>query len=54
MWLTFYDGEADSYVPLQHGVNMETPLTTPDGFPRNDIDIAQSKDAILLSLREFV
>lgn len=24
-----------------HGVNMETPLTTPDGFPRNDIDIAQ-------------
>ncbi|KAI0482888.1 hypothetical protein GGR56DRAFT_622014 [Xylariaceae sp. FL0804] len=24
-----------------HGVNMETPLTTPDGFPRADIDVAQ-------------
>ncbi|KAI1178726.1 hypothetical protein F4777DRAFT_536551 [Nemania sp. FL0916] len=24
-----------------HGVNMETPLLTPDGFPRADIDIAQ-------------
>ncbi|KAI0013479.1 hypothetical protein F4779DRAFT_563810 [Xylariaceae sp. FL0662B] len=23
------------------GVNMETPLTTPDGFPRADIDVAQ-------------
>lgn len=26
----------------QHGVNMETPLTR-DGFPRADIDVAQSK-----------
>lgn len=25
----------------QHGVNMNTPLTTPDGFPRADIDVAQ-------------
>ncbi|KAH8675987.1 hypothetical protein BX600DRAFT_494396 [Xylariales sp. PMI_506] len=24
-----------------HGVNMETHLTTPDGFPRADIDVAQ-------------
>ncbi|KAH7359092.1 hypothetical protein B0T11DRAFT_228759 [Plectosphaerella cucumerina] len=24
-----------------HGVNMETPLTTNDGFPRADIDVAQ-------------
>ncbi|KAI1341621.1 hypothetical protein F5Y15DRAFT_362336 [Xylariaceae sp. FL0016] len=24
-----------------HRVNMETPLTTPDGFPRADIDVAQ-------------
>ncbi|KAF3056644.1 26S proteasome non-ATPase regulatory subunit 9 [Daldinia childiae] len=24
-----------------HGVNMETPLTTADGFPRADIDVAQ-------------
>ncbi|KAI2635926.1 hypothetical protein GGS21DRAFT_489640 [Xylaria nigripes] len=24
-----------------HGVNMETPLVTPDGFPRADIDVAQ-------------
>ncbi|KAI5927785.1 hypothetical protein F4810DRAFT_649426 [Camillea tinctor] len=24
-----------------HGVNMETPLTTRDGFPRADIDVAQ-------------
>lgn len=28
---------------LQHGVNMNTSLTTFDGFPRDDIDVAQSK-----------
>ena len=27
--------------PLQHGVNLTTPLLTPDGFPRADIDVAQ-------------
>ena len=27
---------------IQHGVNMETRLMTPDGFPRDDLDIAQS------------
>ena len=27
---------------LQHGVTMSTSLTTFDGFPRNDLDIAQS------------
>jgi 26S proteasome non-ATPase regulatory subunit 9 len=27
---------------LQHGVNMNTGLTTFDGFPRSDIDVAQS------------
>lgn len=26
----------------QHGVNMNTSLTTFDGFPRADIDVAQS------------
>lgn len=26
----------------QHGVNMTTTLTTFDGYPRNDLDIAQS------------
>lgn len=26
-----------------HGVTMTTSLTTFDGFPRNDIDVAQSK-----------
>jgi 26S proteasome non-ATPase regulatory subunit 9 len=25
-----------------HGATMDTPLTTPDGFPRADMDIAQS------------
>ena len=25
-----------------HGVNMDTPLMTPDGFPRADLDVAQS------------
>lgn len=30
--------EAD---PIQHGVTMTTPLTTFDGFPRADIDVAQ-------------
>lgn len=28
---------------IKHHVNMETPLITPDGFPRSDIDVAQSK-----------
>lgn len=27
---------------IQHGVNMSTSLTTFDGFPRDDLDIAQS------------
>jgi Nas2 N_terminal domain len=26
----------------QHGVNMSTSLTTFDGYPRDDIDVAQS------------
>jgi len=26
----------------QHGVDMNTPLVTPDGFPRADIDVVQS------------
>lgn len=26
-----------------HGVNMNTPLMTPDGFPRADLDVAQSQ-----------
>ena len=28
--------------PSQHNVNMSTPLTTFDGFPRPDIDVTQS------------
>jgi len=28
----------------KHGVDMNTSLLTPDGFPRADIDVAQSKD----------
>jgi 26S proteasome regulatory subunit N4 len=27
---------------IQHGVNMNTSLTTFDGYPRDDIDVAQS------------
>ncbi|KAL1988324.1 hypothetical protein VTN96DRAFT_10007 [Rasamsonia emersonii] len=30
-----------SSVLTSHGVDMNTPLLTPDGFPRNDIDVAQ-------------
>ena len=29
-------------IRVKHGVNMETPLLTRDGFPRADIDVAQS------------
>lgn len=29
---------------FQHGVTMNTTLTTFDGFPRSDIDVAQSVD----------
>jgi 26S proteasome non-ATPase regulatory subunit 9 len=32
-----------SAVLTSHGVNMNTSLTTFDGFPRDDIDVAQSK-----------
>lgn len=32
-------------VLLQHGVNMNTSLTTFDGYPRDDIDVAQSLHA---------
>lgn len=28
---------------MQHGVDMDTPLLTRDGYPRSDIDVAQSK-----------
>jgi hypothetical protein len=35
---------------LQHGVDMNTTLLTPDGFPRADIDVAQSTMAGLSSL----
>jgi hypothetical protein len=27
----------------QHNVDMKTPLVTDDGFPRADIDVAQSE-----------
>jgi len=30
-----------SGILTSHGVDMNTKLTTPDGFPRNDIDVAQ-------------
>lgn len=30
---------------LQHGVNMNTTLTTFDGFPRSDVDVAQSNSS---------
>lgn len=32
----------------QHGVDMNTRLLTPDGFPRADIDVAQSKSVSLV------
>lgn len=28
---------------FQHGVDMNTNLMTPDGFPRADLDVAQSE-----------
>lgn len=30
----------------QHRVNMDTPLLTPDGFPRADIDVPQSTSSM--------
>jgi 26S proteasome regulatory subunit N4 len=32
-----------NFYRLKHGVDMNTRLTTPDGFPRADLDVAQSK-----------
>ncbi|KAL8797082.1 MAG: hypothetical protein Q9182_007263 [Xanthomendoza sp. 2 TL-2023] len=33
---------------MQHGVNMNTSLTTFDGYPRDDIDVAQSLPSLYL------
>ena len=44
LWYPLYmirEEEADRSA-LQHGVTMSTSLTTFDGYPRNDLDIAQS------------
>jgi len=30
---------------IKHGVDMNTPLVTRDGFPRADIDVAQSEQS---------
>lgn len=35
----------------QHGVNMNTTLTTFDGYPRDDLDIAQSRFSLLTACR---
>jgi len=35
---------------LQHGVDMNTRLLTPDGFPRADIDVAQSNTSCRIPL----
>jgi hypothetical protein len=37
---------------LQHGVDMNTSLLNPDGFPRADIDVAQSMGGTLLGITE--
>ena len=39
--------EANTIDPVQHGVNMTTSLTTFDGFPRSDLDVAQSTSPTL-------
>lgn len=40
-WISFCM-RFDYWCSSQHGVNMDTPLTTAGGFPRADIDVAQS------------
>ena len=60
LWVTLNSPLISSYVEcqlltglfagLQHGVDMNTSLTTFDGFPRDDIDGAQSKTEIFASL----
>lgn len=40
--LSTQDMQADVCCALKHGVNMTTSLTTFDGYPRDDIDVAQS------------
>ena len=37
---------------LQHKVTMNTPLTTFDGFPRDDLDIAQSELTLISSSKD--
>lgn len=39
---------------LQHGVNMNTTLTTFDGYPRDDLDIAQSTQSFHALLAVFM
>ena len=38
---------------IQHGVNMNTPLTTFDGYPRDDIDVAQSETSLSIPSPSF-
>ncbi|KAI9841860.1 MAG: putative 26S proteasome regulatory subunit [Sclerophora amabilis] len=40
--------KALSSVLDSHGVNMDTSLTTFDGYPRDDLDIAQSLEPCIL------
>jgi len=37
----------------QHGVDMNTSLLTPDGFPRADIDVAQSRPTLPCRVRSL-
>lgn len=36
---------AEGLTAPKHGVDMNTPLLTRDGYPRADIDVAQSKSS---------
>lgn len=37
----------------QHGVNMSTSLTTFDGYPRDDIDVAQSTEELVKCKEQY-
>jgi hypothetical protein len=50
--LNWVVGEKRSTDKRQHGVDMNTNLLTPDGFPRADIDVAQSMGATLFGITE--
>ena len=52
VWSSTFSFVLQMLISVQHGVDMNTSLLTPDGFPRADIDVAQSTNSLQLYVRK--